>query len=804
MKTSKEEVKLVIKEMHQKVIEYGINQEEKKNEQLKEKEKKVKKEKGREETHKINLEYKYKKPPSDSSSSSSSSEEGNGNEERIRRKMKERMLVMHNLKDNDLDIEFIKESLLKSENGSQLVRTLEGKGYKFTKVHKIYGAPGEQDVYERMKGYGCVPVTEGMQCPYCKWNRYNGNRTIISGKLNKHMQMTHLINNNNHALNMLFNLYGKDWWMDIEHKYGTMDVDFRRDEIGYCTAAIWGVVEINLTSLRSHKKYCMLRAEAGEYEPFWELLKENLIWNQKVSLWKYRIRKVLLRWGNKEGVVTFSNNRIQIEGYDEMNEEYTMGTLRVRSERDEWLKDEFKREIVTLSDEQIKENEMQRIGEKPIKEEKEMKEKKAYDQNKKIRDNRNKATEETEEIEEVGKEKRSEKEKEKRKGTIIDRRTINSDDEDDKESEEQPSLIDIIRKDEDKGFTMGNKPRTMKTRYQNRKERKEVTKEELRGNATSIFLSHNMNKGKWWNDPQVKKEDWVDRNLTKSILSKSHEMFKTIQETREGNPAGAMKMIQRILMQMHARSRNTNTKEEGSIIDYKGWLCLEALKIEAPIGNMKTIKMIVKSIESTYIKSIEYLILKAEILVRTREWREAAMAINGTGASTEVMTEDWMKRIAAVNEKIKENDNIGRRNKLISYSNEVSKNLFQEDEEINKATVLMWNREYEEATDTACKIWTKIMANDKPEMIFPKVKVLQIMIESTLSITMSNLQYAEEWLETLKKLDFNGILTRILDIKMMMRHEAEESEIAEKYNDTIKGIEIIDDALQRKDWYEQM
>jgi hypothetical protein len=146
---------------------------------------------------------------------------------------------------------------------------------------------------------------------------------------------------------------------------------------------------------------------------------------------------------------------------------------------------------------------------------------------------------------------------------------------------------------------------------------------------------------------------------------------------------------------MHARSRNTNTSEEGSLIDYKGWLCLEALKIEAPIGNMKTIKMTMKSIESTYIKSIEYLILKAEILVRTREWREAAMAINGTGASTEVMKEDWVKRIAAVNEKIKEIENLGRRNILISNSNEVSKNLFQEDEEINKATVMMWKREYE-------------------------------------------------------------------------------------------------------------
>jgi hypothetical protein len=113
-------------------------------------------------------------------------------------------------------------------------------------------------------------------------------------------------------------------------------------------------------------------------------------------------------------------------------------------------------------------------------------------------------------------------EKEKRKGIIIDRRTINSDNEESEDPEEQPTLIDVIRKDKDKGFTMGNKPRAMKTRYQDRKGKEEVTKEELRGNAASIFLSHNMNKDKWWNDPLVKKEDWKDKNLTKSILSKSN------------------------------------------------------------------------------------------------------------------------------------------------------------------------------------------------------------------------------------------------------------------------------------------
>jgi hypothetical protein len=83
------------------------------------------------------------------------------------------------------------------------------------------------------------------------------------------------------------------------------------------------------------------------------------------------------------------------------------------------------------------------------------------------------------------------------------------------------------------------------------------------------------------------------------ILSNSAETFKTIQEIREGNPAKAKKLIQRVLMQIHQRSRDTSTKGEEDLINYKGWICLEALKIEAPIGNLKTIKQIMKSIEST-------------------------------------------------------------------------------------------------------------------------------------------------------------------------------------------------------------
>jgi hypothetical protein len=133
-------------------------------------------------------------------------------------------------------------------------------------------------------------------------------------------------------------------------------------------------------------------------------------------------------------------------------------------------------------------------------------------------------------------------------------------------------------------------------------------------------------------------EPW--KRFGSDILNNSQETFRIIQETREDNSAKAMKLIQRVLMQMHQRSRDTSTKGEKDLIEYKGCLCLEALKIEAPMENLKTIKQIMKSIESTYISSNEYLILKAEILVRTREWREEALAINGTGTNKEVMKEE--------------------------------------------------------------------------------------------------------------------------------------------------------------------
>jgi hypothetical protein len=81
----------------------------------------------------------------------------------------------------------------------------------------------------------------------------------------------------------------------------------------------------------------------------------------------------------------------------------------------------------------------------------------------------------------------------------------------------------------------------------------------------------------------------------------------------------------------------------------------------------------------------------------------------------------------------------------------------------------MWNRDYEEAINEACKVWTMIMIIEKSEAIFAKIKVLQIMIKSTLNIVLSDLKDAEGWLEILNGLDNNGIMTSILNTKMMIR-----------------------------------
>jgi hypothetical protein len=144
-----------------------------------------------------------------------------------------------------------------------------------------------------------------------------------------------------------------------------------------------------------------------------------------------------------------------------------------------------------------------------------------------------------------------------------------------------------------------------------------------------------------------------------------------------------------------------------------------------------------------------------------------------------------LERIQRIQEKIKERENKIRRNRLISYSNQINKDLFEKDEYINRATQLMWSKEFEEAINEGCKVWTSIMIIDKQEAIFAKVKVLQIMIESTLNLVMSNTKEAEDWLETLNKIDNKGIMTVILNIKMKIRLQENKEEICEEIIDTL-------------------
>jgi hypothetical protein len=171
---------------------------------------------------------------------------------------------------------------------------------------------------------------------------------------------------------------------------------------------------------------------------------------------------------------------------------------------------------------------------------------------------------------------------------------------------------------------------------------------ELKGNAASSFIAHNINIGKWWNDPQIRKEDWktTGRKLTNYILSNQQNAWNQIEKMKSKDPARAMNAIKRVLMQMSQDTRDKHSENEHLITAYRGHLSIEALKLEAPIGNMKTIREIMNSIESAYVKSNEYLILKAEILIRTKEWKEATMSLNGIGKHEEIMKEEWMDRIS--------------------------------------------------------------------------------------------------------------------------------------------------------------
>jgi hypothetical protein len=207
-----DELKLSIRELGLRVIEFGSSQgkqEEETKDWLNESTQMEEEEEIEKKQSKI-LKYKIKRPPSESSSSSSSSDDENRDRKIGHKKsLKSRRLITPNVRTNNLDIEFIKKALMETKNGKQFARLLEEKS-EFTKVHKMEIRQGNQDIYEVLKDSGCLPMPCGMQYPYHKLNYYNGEESRIHKKLARNMESTNLIKNNNNALNILLNVYGDD------------------------------------------------------------------------------------------------------------------------------------------------------------------------------------------------------------------------------------------------------------------------------------------------------------------------------------------------------------------------------------------------------------------------------------------------------------------------------------------------------------------------------------------------------------------------------------------------------------------
>lgn len=154
VRTNIDELKSTVKEINQRVIEYGLYQKEIKDKEIKKDEKKVKKEK---ETNSEQIKlpkYKFKKSSSESSSSSSSSDDEGFEKENIyKEKLKKRTLERPNLVANILDTDFIKKALLETENGGKFGELLEEKWYEFTIVHDMEERHGDEDIFEIMKEY---------------------------------------------------------------------------------------------------------------------------------------------------------------------------------------------------------------------------------------------------------------------------------------------------------------------------------------------------------------------------------------------------------------------------------------------------------------------------------------------------------------------------------------------------------------------------------------------------------------------------------------------------------------------------
>jgi hypothetical protein len=242
------------------------------------------------------LKFKEKRHMSGSSSSSSSSDnEDNDQLIETKRPIKSRRLITSITGTIELVFEFLKKALLQAKNGEEFVAVLEEKKYDFTQVHKNRSMIEKKEIFEVLKLTGCLRAPNGMQCLYCKVNYYEGDPVKIYKQMSEHMESTHLIRNKNQALNMLFNIYGNDWWMDFEDKHTTFDMNFHLKEIRYCKIANYQIIthKQDLSYghiIDNHESFLI-----GKYSLICDLLKANLIPHQEVSLMKFTIRYNIMR-----------------------------------------------------------------------------------------------------------------------------------------------------------------------------------------------------------------------------------------------------------------------------------------------------------------------------------------------------------------------------------------------------------------------------------------------------------------------------------------------------------------------------
>jgi hypothetical protein len=133
-----------------------------------------------------------------------------------------------------------------------------------------------------------------------------------------------------------------------------------------------------------------------------------------------------------------------------------------------------------------------------------------------------------------------------------------------------------------------------------------------------------------------------------------------------------MDEIKKVMMKMNFCNRMIDMEEQ--ILGYQCFLAMQALEINKPGGNMNLLKEIMGTIEKTYMEAEDYRVIKAEILLDMNDWKEVTLVYNTLMKTKKELPDEMNERIPIIQEKIKERENKNRKNRLISCSNQISKN----------------------------------------------------------------------------------------------------------------------------------